>query len=168
MRIPLLLTFVLALPVHAADTLDARLVALEDRAAIETLVTGAYPRALDGRHWADYAALFTSDAQLTMQSQTLKGSAAIEQYFRNVRLPGIAPPRPGEVRALHIVTNVSYKLDGDTASGGAYWQTIAVTDGHTAVLSAGHYEDLLRKVDGRWKFAKRVIASDLAPPPANR
>ena len=76
------------------------------------------------------------------------------------------PPKPGEIRTLHIVTNLSFKINGDTAVGGAYWQTIGIRDGHTDVLSAGHYDDVLKKQNGQWKFAKRVIASDLAPPRA--
>lgn len=151
----------------AADSLEARLAAAEDRAAIEKLVTGDYPRALDQRHWADYAALFTSDGALTMRDKTVTGPAEIEKFFVNFRSPSASgpPPRPGEIRTLHIVTNLSFKIDGDTAVGGAYWQTIGLSSGRTAVLSAGHYEDVLKKQGGKWKFAKRVIASDLAPPP---
>jgi hypothetical protein len=154
-----------AMPRAAADGLDARLAAMEDRAAIEQLVTGDYPRALDQRRWPEYAALFTSDGELSFRDQTLKGPAAIEKYFSTVRLrPNSPPPRPGEVRTLHVVTNLSFKIEGDTAVGGAYWETIGVADGRTTVLSAGHYEDVLRKEQGQWKFAKRLIASDLAPP----
>jgi len=155
-------------PAHAADSLETRLAAAEDRAAIETLLTGDYPRALDQRRWADYAALFTADGALTMRDKTVRGPAEIEKYFVNFRLPSAAgpPPRPGEIRTMHIVTNLSFRIEGDTAVGGAYWQTIGLRDGHTTVLSAGHYEDVLKKQDGKWKFAKRVIASDLAPPPA--
>jgi hypothetical protein len=150
---------------HAADSLEARLTAAEDRAAIEKLLTGDYPRALDQRHWADYAALFTSDGALTMRDRTIVGPAEIEKFFVNFRSPSASgpPPQPGEIRTLHIVTNLSFEIDGDTAVGGAYWQTIGMRDGHTDVLSAGHYEDVLKKQNGKWKFAKRVIASDLAP-----
>ena len=156
-------------PAFAADTLEARLAASEDRAAIEKLITGDYPRALDYRKWADYAALFTSDGALTMRDKTVTGPAEIEKYFINFRSPSAGsrpPPQPGEIRTLHIVTNVSFTITGDTAVGGAYWQTIGVADGHTSVLSAGHYEDVLKKQGGKWKFAKRKIVSDLAPPAA--
>jgi hypothetical protein len=104
-----------------------------------------------------------------MRDKTVTGPAEIEKYFINFKSPssGSRPaPRPGEIRTLHIVTNVSFKITGDTAVGGAYWQTIGVTDGHTSVLSAGHYEDVLKKKGDQWKFAKRVIVSDLAPPTA--
>lgn len=151
----------------AADAPDARLAAIEDRLAIEKLMTGDYPRALDQRKWADYAALFTADADLSFASATLKGSAAIQKYFETPRpSPGNRPPpQPGEIRTLHVVTNLSVRVTGETATAGAYWQTLGMTDGRTAVLSAGHYDDVLKKVNGQWKFAKRAIVSDLAPPP---
>lgn len=157
--------------VGAANAADSPLQTIEARQAIDQLLTGDYPRALDQRRWAEYAALFTSDAKLTFAGRTLEGAAAIEKYFVNFRPPGDAPPpRPGEIRTMHIVSNLSFKIEGDTAVGGAYWQTIGLSAGHPAVLSAGHYEDVLKKVNGEWKFAKRVIASDLArptPPPAS-
>ncbi|MEO8313353.1 MAG: nuclear transport factor 2 family protein [Pseudomonadota bacterium] len=153
--------------VFAADAPDARLAALEERMAIEKLMTGDYPRALDLRRWADYAALFTSDADLSFASATLHGAAAIQKYFETPRpSPGNRPPpKPGEMRTLHIVSNLSFNVKGDTATGGAYWQTIGTTDGRAAVLAAGHYDDVLKKVNGQWKFAKRAIVTDTAPPP---
>jgi hypothetical protein len=153
----------------AADTLESRLAAVEDRAAIEKLMTGDYPRALDLRRWAEYAALFTSDGALTMRDRTVTGPAEIEKFFVNFRSPSAGsrpPPKPGEIRTLHIVTNRSFTITGDTAVGGAYWQTIGIAGDRTSVLSAGHYEDVLKKQGGQWKFAKRIIVSDLAPPTA--
>lgn len=157
----------LAFDAQAADSLEARLAAAEDRAAIEKLVTGDYPRALDQRRWAEYGALFTSDGSLTMRNTTVKGPQKIEKYFTNFRPPSASsapPPKPGEIRTMHIVTNLSFKIEGNTATGGAYWQTIGMSDGRTAVLGAGHYEDVLKKENGQWKFAKRVIVNDLSPP----
>jgi 3-phenylpropionate/cinnamic acid dioxygenase small subunit len=152
---------------HGADSLEARLTAAEDRAAIDKLLTGDYPRALDQRRWGDYAALFTADGALTMRTTTVTGPAEIEKYFTNFRPPNASgpPPKPGEIRTMHIVTNLSFKIDGDTAVGGAYWQTIGMRDGQTTVLGAGHYEDVLKKQAGKWKFAQRAILNDLSPPP---
>jgi hypothetical protein len=31
------------------------------------------------------------------------------------------------------------------------------------VAGAGHYEDVLKREDGRWKFAKREIIDDIPP-----
>jgi hypothetical protein len=170
MRMGAMVVAALAVTAQAwgAEGLEARLAGAEDRAAIEKLVTGDYPRALDQRLWKEYSALFTADGALTMRDRTLTGPQEIERFFVSFRSPSASgpPPGPGEIRTLHIVTNLSFRIEGDTAVGGAYWQTIGLSGGRTAVLSAGHYEDVLKKQGGQWRFAKRVIVSDLAPPPA--
>jgi uncharacterized protein (TIGR02246 family) len=152
---------------RAADPALARLAVLEDRQAIGQLATGDYPRALDQRDWTGYVALFTVDGELTVLGRTLKGRAAIGEFLAGLPFgaPGAPPPRPGEIRTLHVISNLSYRIEGDTAAGGSYWQTIGVRDGQSAVLTAGHYEDVLKKgQDGRWRFASRVIVTDLPPP----
>ena len=156
------------IPAHAraAESMEARLRAVEDRQAIEQLMTGDYPRALDTRNWAVYASFFTADAELVTGGNTLKGPAAIEKNFSTPRPGAAPPPAPGEVRTLHVVSNLNFKIEGDKAVGGAYWETIGVRDGHSEVLGAGHYEDVLKKENGRWKFQRRVIANDLPPRPA--
>jgi SnoaL-like domain len=75
-----LLTFGTAL---GADSAGARLQKIEDRQAIEQLLMGDYPRALDSNNWAAYAALFAKDGTLIMGggSTKLTGPAAIQQYF---------------------------------------------------------------------------------------
>jgi len=146
---------------HAADSTAARLAAIEDDQAISRLMSGDYPRALDERRWADYAALFTADGELAFAGQVIKGPAAIQKFFE-------AQPVPADARSLHVISNPLINIAGDTATGGAYWQTIALVDGRPAVQSAGRYEDALKKVNGRWMFAKRAIVVDLAPPPVVR
>lgn len=150
---------------RAADP-PVQLTTLSDRLAIEQLMTGDYPRALDEHHWKEYAALFTTAAELTFGHQRLKGAVAIERFFTGQEAAqASATPPAAPVHTLHVVTNLSIHLDGDSATAGAYWQTIGQREGHPAVLSAGHYEDLLKKVGGRWKFAKRRILTDSADAP---
>ena len=143
---------------HAADPTAARLAAIEDEQAISRLLSGDYPRALDERRWADYAALFTADGELSFAGQVIKGPAAIQIFFE-------AQPVPADAPSLHVISNPLIDVAGETATGGAYWQTIAYVDGRPGVQSAGRYQDVLKKVNGRWKFAKRAIVVDLAPQP---
>ena len=145
---------------NAAVPLEARVAAVEDRQAIEQLVAGDYVRALDSHQWADYAATFTEDGELSVFGQTMKSRAAILKFFTTPR-PTLGPG----AKISHIISNLSYRIGGGKASGGAYWQDIGIApNGLPGVLSAGHYEDVLRKVGGHWKFAKRTIVTDFAAP----
>ncbi|HEY9182012.1 MAG TPA: nuclear transport factor 2 family protein [Gammaproteobacteria bacterium] len=128
-----------------------------DRQAIEQLLAGDYPHALDSRDFDAYAALFTEDGELSLQGQTAKGRAAIRDFVAAL------PPEP---RVMHPITNLSYAIDGNTATGGAYWQDIGLVGGTPGVLVAGRYEDTLRKEGGVWRIATRNIVIEFAPAPA--
>src|ERR1700691_5994111 len=75
-----------------ADSMAARLQKVEDRQAIEQLLMGDYPRALDSNDWAAYAALFAKDGTLIMNDGATKvtGPAAIQGYFSARPTPGAA------------------------------------------------------------------------------
>jgi hypothetical protein len=151
----------------------ARLQRIEDRQAIEQLLMGDYPRALDSNDWSAYAALFAKDGTLIMGGGATKvqGPAAIREYFSARPTPGAAaaaspsacPVPPGGHGSEHVVNNLTLQLDGDTASDQAYWQTIVTRDCKLVVAGAGHYEDVLKREDGRWKFFKRAIIDDIPP-----
>jgi ketosteroid isomerase-like protein len=136
---------------------DPNVARLLNRQAIEQLLAGDYPHALDSRDFDGYAALFTEDGQLTLQGNTAKGRAAIRDFVAAL------PPEP---RVMHPISNLSYTIEGDTARGGAYWQDIGLVNGAPGVLVAGRYEDTLRKVDGVWRIATRNIVIEFAPTPA--
>jgi uncharacterized protein (TIGR02246 family) len=141
----------------AANGPDPNVMRLLDRQAIEQLLAGDYPHALDTRNFDAYAALFTEDGELTLQGNTVKGRAAIKAFVAAL---------PTEPRVIHPITNLSYTIDGDTATGGAYWQDVGLVNGAPGVVIAGRYEDTLRKVNGQWQIAKRGIVIEFAPPAA--
>lgn len=156
-----------------ADSAAARLQKVEDRQAIEQLLMGDYPRALDSNDWAAYAALFAKDGRLIMGGGATKltGPMSIREYFSSRPTPGAAaspapspcPVPAGGHRSEHVVTNLTLQIDGDTATDQAYWQTIVTRDCKSVVAGAGHYEDVLKREDGRWKFSKREIVDDIPP-----
>jgi len=159
--------------IRSADSAASRLQRVEDRQAIEQLLMGDYPRALDSGDWAAYAALFAKDGTLIMGGGATKvtGPAAIEKYFSSRPTPGAAasaapspcPVAPGGHRTEHVVNNLTLQIDGDMATGQAYWQTIVTRDCKAVVAGAGHYEDVLKREGGRWKFSKREIVDDIPP-----
>jgi hypothetical protein len=99
------------------------------------------------------------------------GPAAIQEFFSARPTPGAAatatpspcPVPPGGHRSEHVVTNLTLQLNGDMATDQAYWQTIVTRDCKSVVAGAGHYEDVLKREDGHWKFFKREIIDDIPP-----
>jgi 3-phenylpropionate/cinnamic acid dioxygenase small subunit len=157
----------------SADSAAARLQKVEDRQAIEQLLMGDYPRALDSGDWAAYAALFAKDGTLIMNGGSAKrtGPAAIQEFFSArptpapaaSETPSACPVPPGGHRTEHVVNNLTLQINGDMATDQAYWQTIVTRDCKSVVAGAGHYEDILKREDGRWKFFKREIVDDIPP-----
>jgi ketosteroid isomerase-like protein len=133
----------------------ARVQVVEDRLAIEQLIMGDYPRALDGRDWATYAALWTEDGVLVQGERSTQGPEAIEAQFAN----GAGAPPGSAQTTWHVVSNPTIQIDGDTATGQAYWETISTRTGEARVAGVGYYIDEFRKVDGQWKFASREIVN---------
>ena len=136
---------------------DPNVARLVDQQAIAQLIAGTYPNALDTADFDTYAALYTEDGELTLQGNTVKGRSAIKAFVAGL---------PTEPRVIHPITNLSYAIDGDTATGGAYWQDVGLVNGAPGVVIAGRYEDTLRKVNGQWQIAKRGIVIEFAPPAA--
>jgi len=158
----------------SAESAAMRMQKIEDRQAIEQLLMGDYPRALDSANWKAYSALFAKDGTLIMQGGAIKrtGPPAIEEFFTKMpafggqaasATPSPCPVPAGTPRTMHVVTNLSLHIDGDMATDQAYWQTIATRDCKSVVAGSGHYEDTLKREDGKWRFATREIFDDLPP-----
>jgi hypothetical protein len=157
-----------------SDSLATRVQRIEDRQAIEQLMLGDYPRALDSSNWKVYASLFAKDGELVTGGNTIKGGpAAIEAYFNRPRAPRAGAPANPEPRVgKHVVTNLTIQITGDRATAQGYWQTVFSRPSGTTIAGAGHYEDILTREHGTWKFLRREIINDTpaaaAPTPSTR
>jgi SnoaL-like domain len=154
--------------------------ALEDQNAIEQLVVVKYGAALDAFDGAAYAALFTDEGVLDLVGNEFKGRGAIEGMFKNPasmgpppkpgdppRAPRVMPKlEPGQILVPHVITNTSYQIVGNTATGRCYFQEITTVAGKPQIVNVGHCDDTLRKEGGVWKFVRRNIMQD--HPPASR
>src|SRR5689334_15307495 len=148
------------------DSLAARIQRIEDRQAIEQIMVGDYPRALDSSNWKVYASFFAAEGELIVNGTSIKGRAAIEAYFNRPRPARAGAPANPEPRVgKHVVTNLTIQLQGDRATAQAYWQTVMSRASGTTIAGAGHYEDVLKKENGTWKFVKRAIIQEPAPTP---
>jgi hypothetical protein len=132
----------------------------EDRAAIEDL-QARYLFAMDFHDPDLYVTTFTEDGILDVGSGEIKGRQAIKETIARMPQPAAtAGMRPAVGR--HNISNIVIKVDGNKASGRAYWfhysndnqKRAGVFDGF------GHYEDEMVKVKGQWYFAKRRIYNE--------
>ncbi|MDM7997990.1 MAG: nuclear transport factor 2 family protein [Acidobacteriota bacterium] len=138
----------------------------EDRAQIEDL-QARYLFALDFFDMDTYVSTFTEDGVLDIIAYQAKGRAEIRKKLEEARPvfdQASAPKGKEKYRPTgrHNITNIVLKIEGNKATGRAYWfhysnnnpERRAVLDGY------GHYEDEMVKVNGKWLFSKRVIHNE--------
>jgi SnoaL-like protein len=66
----------------------------------------------------------------------------------------------GAAQVRHMMTNVTFELNGDAATGGCYLTYYHCRGGKATLEALGRYEDELRKVDGKWLFQRRRVYID--------
>jgi uncharacterized protein (TIGR02246 family) len=141
---------------------EQRLQRMEDVEAIRELLV-SYGRNFDKRDFAAYADLFAKDGEWVGGAQgvqTYKGPDAIRGMVEKSYQPTVFPG------SYHIMSSFSITLTGlDTATAWSRW-TFVVRGVHNepVLFHGGYYEDVLVREEGRWKFKRRVVASD---PPTN-
>ncbi len=132
----------------------------DDRHAIETLIM-TYAERVDLGDFAGVGALFahaTYRAAHGGDVHTQTGAAAVQATFEGMvrRYPDGTP------RTKHVTTNVVVELDGDAATARSYYLVLQQTDDLALQpIIAGRYHDRFERVDGTWRFADRLIHSDL-------
>jgi uncharacterized protein (TIGR02246 family) len=137
--------------------LEARVRRLEDIEGIWLLFQD-YRRELDQRDFAAYARLFTEDGEWVGDLGRAKGHAEIEAL-----LVGMLEVYPDDrTRTYHLVANPVIEIDGDRATAQSMWCYITRNEEDQPVLSLlGHYDDVLVRENGRWKFLRRVAYRDM-------
>ncbi len=140
-------------------TIEERLRRLEDLEEIRSLLT-AYGRLLDERDLAGYAALFAANGRWTgPYIGSAEGPAGIQALLEK-NLSAVAGDEPGG--AHHVMSNMAIRVDGDTAAAWSRWTYIVPGDKRMPNLAlSGHYDDVLTRENGRWKFKSRVVSGDL-------
>lgn len=135
-----------------------------DRAAIEEL-QARYLFGLDFRDPEAYANTFTEDGVLDYGAGKLEGRQAIHDMVAGIRARETEARAKATVRPAanrHNISNISITVNGDTATSTSYWFNYGNTtaDYKAQLNSFGHYEDELRKVDGKWLFTLRKIYNE--------
>lgn len=137
----------------------------EDRAAIEQL-EAEYLFAMDWGDAESYANVFAPDGVLEWARGRAVGPAEIFEEvgrFKALIAQVYGTDSKGRpVKLRHFITNQVLNIHGDTAKGRAYWFELCNNGPGDApvVGSYGHYEDDIRRVDGKWKFMRRRIFNE--------
>lgn len=128
-------------------TLEERLRRVEDELAIGQL-RARYCHLLDDGDWPAFVDLFTEDG-IFQGLKAVQGREALLQFF------GTDFPKTTE-RFWHFCTNGTVEIDGDRATGRITLEYLSIIRG-VSHAAAGHYDDVMERVDGRWRFRSRII-----------
>ncbi len=148
---------------RAADALNARVQALEDREAIRTL-WAEYGRTLDARDFAAFAQLFARDAEFVGgPGSPAKGRDAIGAFLE--KAIGTNYPN-SKGRNFHLYFNESIDLQGDRGTGMSKGGFVMAASDNTKAdfLLLATYRDEFVREDGRWKFKRREVVGDIPVP----
>ncbi len=130
-----------------AESIDERLRRIEDWQEITNL-RGQYCHLLDERKWSDFVDLFTDDGYFKGLAEA-RGRAELTAFFSR-RVPEM-------IEAFwHFCSNGTIAIDGDRATGRISLHYLSVMGG-VSYVSAGHYDDVLERKGGRWRFKSRII-----------
>jgi ketosteroid isomerase-like protein len=143
------------------DSVAERLARLEDLEAIRRLFQD-YRRHLDHKDFRAYADLFAAEGEFVAGpdgSIRAKGPAAIFDLVDGMR-GSLLTDQGGD--DLHVAVNEVIELDGDRATAFSTWVYILRAEGDLPeVAKVGHYQDVLTREGGRWKFLRREAPMDI-------
>jgi ketosteroid isomerase-like protein len=128
-----------------------------DVEAISTLIM-TYAERIDAGDLDGVAALFAHATwRVPVRAEPFSGSAAVRRVYDAVIL------YDGRPCTRHVVTNLVVELHGaDRAVARSYFTVFqALPDFPLQPIIAGRYHDAFERVNGAWRFADRLILSDL-------
>ncbi|WP_042364640.1 nuclear transport factor 2 family protein [Streptacidiphilus neutrinimicus] len=134
---------------HALTTMLAELAC--ERVVVE------FVHRLDLGEPGSVAELFTEDGAWHWPDgeRRVEGREALRAYFAG---------RPADRLSRRLMTNILVTVESPTTARAVSYLTTYRVDGYTGGMieprlpaNVGHYEDTLRKVDGRWLIAVRTV-----------
>lgn len=131
----------------------------DDEAAIRALIV-AYAERLDSGDLDGVATLFEDAVfRSTRGGNARAGRDAIRSMYDPVVVYDDGTPR-----TKHILGNICVTVDGSgsSATSRCTFTVLQAAPGRPmSAILAGRYLDTFERVDGRWRFAERVVAPDL-------
>ncbi len=126
-------------------SLEERIQVLEDKDAIREL-TAKYCYAVVRQDSQALLNMFTEDGEFHMPPQfNFRGREQLAQLYQD---------KIEEVGPKPFIQNHVIQIDGDTATGNCAVEIRLVDEGK-AFTACGHYDDVYRRINGEWKFARR-------------
>jgi ketosteroid isomerase-like protein len=137
---------------------EERLQRMEDRAAIHDLLI-TYGRLLDALDLEGYSKLFAKDGIWEGNIGSAKGPDGIYEMLDTV----FSRIEPGQYDgSYHLMSDFTITVDGDTASAWSRWAWIVEgKEGTPVIQRSGHYQDVLVRENGKWKFQHRLTVTEL-------
>ena len=130
-------------------------VSIEDRFGINDLFV-RYTCALDAGDAETVIDCFAEDGTLVSPAVgEHTGRPAITAFAHR-----FARFQKGGSQLRHVLSNLQMSVDGDRAHATCYLTVFLTKDGASRLLAPGRYDCELRKVDGAWKFQRRVVLHD--------
>ena len=126
----------------------------EDREQIRELYA-RYANTVDARQFKEWVECFTSDGVF---ESPLFGKFAGQAELRRFAGEYETSWQGGGVR--HMICNVSFEINGDTATGTCGLIYFKVHGGKSEYLFTGGYNDTLGKVKDEWRFTSRKVYVD--------
>ncbi|MBI3302700.1 MAG: nuclear transport factor 2 family protein [Deltaproteobacteria bacterium] len=127
--------------------LETRIARIEDRIAISEL-RAHYCFLIDQGRGREAVDLFTEDGEFH-GLDSCRGREELLRFFGET-IPQTLPAM------WHLVHNEIIHIDGNSATGQCYFEMPCVLKGESYVC-AGHYDDVLVKQEGKWKFKSRKV-----------
>jgi len=126
----------------------------EDREEIRELYA-RYASTIDQGNYEDWIDCFTEDG--VFESARLgrhEGRAGLRKFTE------IYAGSLGGAQVRHVITNVTFKIEGAYGTGACYLIHFNCKDARVQQAAVGRYSDTLRKSAGRWLFASRKVSFD--------
>jgi uncharacterized protein (TIGR02246 family) len=132
-------------------------VSIEDRFAISDLFV-RYTCALDAGEAETVVECFAEDGSLVSPAVgEHAGRAAIRAFAER-----FSRFQQGGSQLRHVISNLVVEVEGTRGHATCYLTVFLTRNGASRLLAPGRYDCELRKVDGAWRFQRRVVLHDHA------
>ncbi len=118
-----------------------------------TALIHEYAFRLDAGDLDGVAALFEhAEVGSTRHDRRLRGSLEARTVYDPVVIYDDGTPR-----TLHQLTNVTVRVDGETATARSCFTVLQVTGQGLHPILAGEYHDRFERAGGAWRFSERIF-----------